>query len=52
MAVEKATAVLQNTSFRPKQLEVIVGALHGRVVYTVKDKEKVSVLCLTERYSL
>ena len=37
MAVEKATAVLQNTfghsSFRPGQLEAVVGALHGRDVF-------------------
>ena len=37
MAMEKATAVLQNTfghsSFRPGKLEAIVGALHGRDVF-------------------
>ena len=37
MAVEKANAVLRNTfghsSFRPEQLEAIVGALHGRDVF-------------------
>ena len=37
LAVEKATVVLQNTfghsSFRPGQLEAIVGALHGRDVF-------------------
>ena len=37
MALEKANAVLRNTfghsSFRPGQLEAIVGVLHGRDVF-------------------